>query len=156
MLYLANGEPFTAGVCNYRFREASEFDISHRIIVSIRVEDIETEGVLDTGAIYLICTPALAEFLQLDLRHALGSVSLKIRGGLITGALHRLSLTLRASDGADCTVEVTAFVPEPNQDAGWDNLPVFLGVQGCLERLRFAVDPSTEKFYFGSISWDDL
>ena len=31
----------------------------------------------------------------------------------------------------------------------WGELPSFLGLMGCLERMRFAVDPLDNTFYFG-------
>jgi len=35
------------------------------------------------------------------------------------------------------------------------NLPSFMGLSGCLERIRFAVDSATDTFYFGAIDEGD-
>lgn len=48
--------------------------------------------------------------------------------------------------GESLTLDVTAFLP----DDRW-NLPNMLGLTGCLERIRFAVDPANDLFYFGAI-----
>jgi hypothetical protein len=68
---------------------------------------------------------------------------------LVHGRLYRLNLTLLADEGEDLTIQTTAFVPEPDEAEGWGDMPCILGLYGCLERLRFAVDPHTEPFYFG-------
>ena len=47
------------------------------------------------------------------------------------------------------TFEATAFVPELEHGETWP-LPSYLGGQGCLDRIRFAVDPGDEVVYFGA------
>ena len=68
---------------------------------------------------------------------------------MVYGRLYRLTLTLLADEGEDVTIQTTAFVPEPEEAEHWGDLPCILGLYGCLERARFAVDPRTEQFYFG-------
>lgn len=65
------------------------------------------------------------------------------------GALHRVPLTILASQGNTITIEATAFVPE--RAAEGSNFPCVLGIYLCLDRLRFAVDPLHEVFYFGEL-----
>ncbi|MBN1484372.1 MAG: hypothetical protein JXA37_06580 [Chloroflexia bacterium] len=77
-----------------------------------------------------------------------------IRDRTYQGELHRLSLVLKAQDGESVALEVTAFLPRLRPGETW-NLPPFLGLRGCLERLRFAVDPASDTFYFGALSGDD-
>ena len=48
-------------------------------------------------------------------------------------------------------VDATVFVPDLKPDQAWGDLPSFIGLSGCLERMRFAVDPATEMFYFGPL-----
>jgi hypothetical protein len=36
------------------------------------------------------------------------------------------------------------------EEEGWNDMPSILGFYGCLERIRMAIDPVTETFYFGS------
>jgi len=72
-----------------------------------------------------------------------------LRGVFVHGRLSRLTLTLLADAGEDATIQTTAFVPEPDEAEHWGDMPCILGLYGCLERMRFAVDPYTERFYFG-------
>lgn len=150
LLCFEDGTPFAQGVCAYEHRPASEQEDTTRIIVPIQIEGVATRAIMDTGGVYLICDPEIAEFLALDLAESLGIETLGIRGVRYTGNLYRLSLGLMATEGEGLQVEVTAFVPQLVTSDAWV-LPSFLGLQGCLERLRFAVDPSTDRFYFGSI-----
>jgi hypothetical protein len=52
-------------------------------------------------------------------------------------------LTIVADEGESCEVEATLFV---SRDWAYGN---FVGYSGLLERIRFAVDPGTNDFYFG-------
>jgi hypothetical protein len=51
-----------------------------------------------------------------------------------------MNLTITAREGDEIVLDATVFVPEVEEGEG--NLPSLLGWQGCLERLRFAIDPS--------------
>ncbi|MBI4531612.1 MAG: hypothetical protein HY709_08815, partial [Candidatus Latescibacteria bacterium] len=48
-----------------------------------------------------------------------------------------------AEEGENVEVEATWFI-----SPDWPG-PIVIGWKGCLERLRFAVDPSEDTFYFG-------
>ena len=63
---------------------------------------------------------------------------------MLAGSLERIPLTLTASDGDSLTIDATWFVSEE-----WPG-PTVIGWRGALERIRFAIDPSEESFYFGS------
>lgn len=70
---------------------------------------------------------------------------LSTRLGQFHGSLFRGLITVLASSGESLDVEATAFLtPE------WPG-PNFLGYQGFLQRIRFAVDPENNLFYFGRI-----
>jgi hypothetical protein len=64
--------------------------------------------------------------------------------------MHRVPVTLLATAGEPLTFEATAFVPELEHGETWP-LPSYLGWQGCLDRIRFAVDPADEVVYFGAV-----
>jgi hypothetical protein len=105
---------------------------------------------VDTGGVYLFCHPEIARRLSLTLAEALSEVqTILFRGVLVHGRLYRLTLTFLADEGEDVTIQTTAFVPAPDEAEHWGDLPCLLGLYGCLERVRFAVDPRTERFYFG-------
>jgi hypothetical protein len=74
-----------------------------------------------------------------------GSASLQSRFGTIRGEWIRVPLILLASEGDELPVEATWFV-----SADWPG-PLVIGWKGCLERLRFALDPGHESFYFGDL-----
>lgn len=97
--------------------------------------------------------PPIANRLQLDENDSLGEDVVGIRGSNVRGRLHRVNLKFLAEEGQSLTLEVTALIPKDTREERWvSELPCFLGLHGCLERLRFAVEPYTETFYFGPIS----
>jgi hypothetical protein len=55
-----------------------------------------------------------------------------------------------AEEDSSSMVEITALVSAPTARRIGE-FPVFLGMHGCMDLIRFAVDPEQEKFYFGSI-----
>jgi hypothetical protein len=96
---------------------------------------------LDTGAAWSVLDGEIAEALGL-LEQAGPTVSLSTRSGAVRGKLIRSSLTIVADEGESCEVEATLFV---SRDWAYGN---FLGYSGFLERIRFAIDPGTNDFYF--------
>ncbi|MBM4457122.1 MAG: hypothetical protein FJ011_05055 [Chloroflexi bacterium] len=74
---------------------------------------------------------------------------LNVRGERFAGRLVRTNLTLLADDGEDLMVEATVFVPILRPEQTWV-YPNFLGLDGLLSRIRFAVDPAENVLYFGS------
>lgn len=151
LLLRADGQPFATGAVNYLFRPATEQESSLRITIDIRIRDFQSPAFIDTGGIYLICPPEVADVLDLQPQDVLFRERILLRGLSIAGSVYRLPLTLIADRGNSMIIEATAFVPD-NEHLNWDNFPCILGMQGCLERLCFAVDPMNEIFYFGESS----
>ena len=147
MLFL-DGESFTQGSQPYLFRPATTSGNDERVILDVDIEGRRTQAMLDTGAPYLICAPNLADRLGLDAAASIAPIQLLIRGVAVAGALHRLNLTIRAEQGNELTIDATAFVP--NAGIPWPAIPSIVGLEGCLERVRFALDTSTDTFYFGT------
>ncbi|MFB0536973.1 MAG: hypothetical protein ACETWR_18565 [Anaerolineae bacterium] len=150
MLRFEDGRLFSQGACTFSYRPATEQDTTPRIMIGVQIEGLYTETAVDTGGVYLVCDPEIVDLLKLDPSSGLGTDKLQIRGFEVGGTLHRVSLTLLAQEGQSLELEVTAFVPHPQPNELW-NLPPFMGLTGCLERLRFAVDPGTNVFYFGPL-----
>ena len=150
LLQFTDGQSFAQGCCGFLYRPATEQETTPRIILTVQIGGIETQAVVDTGGVYLVCDPEMADGLHLDPSYGVGSASLLIRGQTVSGTLYRLPLALVPQEGRGLEVEVTAFVPRLQPNESW-NLPSFMGLSGCLERLRFAVDPATDTFYFGAI-----
>jgi len=62
-----------------------------------------------------------------------------------------MQLGLRTDrQGQDLEIEATVFVPTLPPGETWRH-PNFIGLSGFLERIRFAVDPEENAFYFGLI-----
>lgn len=148
MLSFLDGKPFTTGSQPYTFRPATDTDSSKRIIIEVEIQGRRTHAMLDTGGPYIVCNPSMAQWLGLDPAAALEPKNLLIRGMKIRGWLHRLDLTLRAEEGYELIIDATAFVPSVEEEQ-WPGLPNIIGLEGCLERVRFAFDTSDETFYFG-------
>ena len=149
-LQFLGGERFATGACPYACRPATAYEETVRVFIPIRIDDVPVDAVIDTGAMHLICGTETIDNLGLHPADSLGRRRILIRGQIVAGDLHRVSLTVPAHQGEVLTQEVTAFVPilDPGEES---NLPTFLGWQYCLERIRFAVDPATETFYFGTL-----
>jgi hypothetical protein len=151
-LYFADGRPFATGVTVYEYRSVTKYEGFPRIILHVLIGGIETAGFVDTGGVYVLCSPAIARRLQLYPEDGLGAIRLLFRGVSYFGYLHRVPLTFLPERGAPLTIEVTAFVPQLPAGAIWpEEFPCILGMSGCLERLRFAIDPFSDTFYFGEL-----
>jgi len=138
------------GAISYQDRPATPQENTPQVVLEIAIEGIVAEAIVDTGGVYLLCHPRLARQLDMDASQAVSPViELLFRGVSLQGRLHRMSLTLLAEVGENLGFEATAFVPEQDEE-GWSDMPSILGFYGCLERIRMAIDPVTETFYFGS------
>jgi hypothetical protein len=153
-LRFEDGRPFAQGTCPYLHRPLSQADTTNRILVNVKIDGLETQAAVDTGGTWLVCDPEIAEVLELDPDAGCECLPLRIRGEPYRGTLHRLRLTLVAEEGHDLEWEGTAFVPEPEVFQRWEWLS-FLGFDCCLDRIRFAVDPVTDTFYFGPANQED-
>ena len=151
LLSFSNGELFAIGAIQYLYQPATFGETTPRILLRVIVEGIPVIAIVDTGAPYVLCSPLVARRLRIDRTFALGTERILIRGVWITGRLHRMHLQFRAEEGDNLDIDVTAFVPDPEWEEGWDDLPFFIGLSGCLERMRFAFDPNNDMFYFGPV-----
>jgi hypothetical protein len=116
-----------------------------RIVIPVTPESVERPvlAVVDTGAPWCIFEPIVAKVLARNFLPLQRQVSLSTRLGVIRGALYRVAITIEADEGDSLNLESTVFLsPE------WRG-PNFIGYQGLLQRIRFAVDPETNLFYFG-------
>ncbi len=136
---------FATGACHYEDRPANAPEGTPRIVVPIGIHGFHTQGMLDTGGMYLLCNQEMAVFLDLPPNGGQAETVL-VRGAWVRGTLHRISMTLVATDGQDLDIDATAFIPDSEERV---DLPLLLGLLGCLERICFAVDPLNQVFYFG-------
>jgi hypothetical protein len=101
---------------------------------------------LDTAADWSVINTEIAE--DLGLFGIEGeSIALSTRFGTIAGHLVPAAMTLIADDGDSLRIDATVFV-----SSDWPRRAgTFLGYSGLLERIRFAVDPQKNDFFFGPI-----
>ncbi len=156
LLRFADGTLFATGAAPYAYRPVTARESAPRVVLTVRLGDIETSAFLDTGGVYLLCAPPLARRLGLNPQDGIPTPPLQLGRGRFDGALHRIGLTFIAADGDDLSIESTVFVPLLKLGEQWpEDFPCILGMQGCLERLRFAVDPNDDTFYFGELAPTD-
>ena len=105
---------------------------------------------MDTGGLYFVCEPGVAQTIGLSAAERLDEARLSVRGRTYRGSLYRLSLSLLPGEGDIACHEVTVFVPTLEPSEEWP-LPSFLGFQYCLERFRLGLDPSTDTLYFEAL-----
>ena len=150
-LSFADGEPFATGVTEYVYQPATPQDSFPRLILNVEFEGISSSAILDTGAPYAICAPSVARRLALTPQQSLEKIRMIIRGVSVEGDLFRLAIRFVTLYGGDMDVDATVFVLGPESEESWGDLPSFIGLSGCLERMRFAVDPTSDSFYFGPL-----
>jgi hypothetical protein len=152
LLAFGDGESFATGAIEYVYQPATPGEITSRILLPVRVAGVPLTAIVDTGAPYVVCTPRFADMTDLNSLTPLERQTILIRGSWIRGNLYRLGLKFPAEIGEVLEIEVTAFVPDREWEDVWGDLPSFIGMGGCLERIRFAIDPGSDTFYFGPLS----
>lgn len=137
---------FAQGVLTYEDHYRNDFR-NTRIVINVTLQSTKKiYAIVDTGAPWCILDPEDAEVIQPGI--PVGKEQIYVRGILYNGLLYRIPVTLKAEHGADITVDATFFVPDLKPQEDWFH-PNFLGLSGFLERIRFAVDPQQNYFYFG-------
>jgi hypothetical protein len=149
-LLTSTQERFATGEARFSTRPALEGERLSRVLVQIQLAEITAFGVVDTGGAYLVLPPNVGGRIGLTPTTALGAERVSLRGFVVDGSIHRVPVTLPATAGEPLTFEATAFVPQLHDGERWP-FPSYLGWQGCLERIRFAVDPGEELIYFGAL-----
>lgn len=140
------GQPFTTSLTQFSDHVPGH-EHEARIGVPIQVGAFENQvlAVVDTAAHWCVVDKQIAEAAGFDLSDG-EKDTLSTRRGPIQGTIVRDYITLLADQGDSLRVEATIFVPDGDC---WEGQPSFLGYQGFLERVRFAVSPISNEFYFG-------
>lgn len=105
--------------------------------------DIWQLALVDTGGHFFIPSSEVLAAIRERLTDSFDHTSLMTAQGRIQGELYRYPLVLISIAGEDLDVDATVFV-----SSEWNGPSVF-GYTGMLERIRFALDPETNLFYFG-------
>jgi len=147
VLFRQGGLSFATGLSRYLDSEGEGPASESRILVRVRPEPgVEPVlAILDTGAPWCIFAPEVSSSFARYLEPVSGPILLSTRLGMFRGGLHRRVITLTAERGEPLNVEATVFM-----SPDWPG-PNFLGYQGLLQRIRFAIDPENNLFYFGRI-----
>jgi hypothetical protein len=146
MLNKLNGDVFACSRISYL--DSYEQGTDNRIWIGVKFDTLpKTFAIVDTGAPWCVLNQEQAYVLDPEYKsRALQPKSLTVRGFKLDGVLIRLPITLCAEIGHDVTIEGTVFVPDDELD-----IPNFIGLDGFLCRIRFAIDPENNDFYFGPI-----
>jgi len=147
---------FAQGMIHYRDHYPNQEQLA-RIVLPIIVENkMAVRAIVDTGAPWCIIDPAIVRRTGTATRkgYKLGE-KLMIRGMWYEGEIIRMLFSLEAERGENLNVDATVFVPTLPPGVAWPH-PNFIGLGGFLDRIRFAVDPSENIFYFGPVDGDPL
>lgn len=143
-----NEDIFSTGMGYYNDNPDSGSEVSARIVIQVQIAKKKTTAILDTAAPYVICSPDIAKEAELDPSDSFEDYETIVRGIKLKGGLLRAPIQFIAAEGNSLSIEAVIFVPD-SEKAPIFNFPSFIGLTGCLEWIRFAVDPSNETFYFG-------
>jgi hypothetical protein len=118
----------------------------HKLITGVECEflAIQTKqmALLDTGSELSLVDSTVYQWFfhkQVGLGKPVGTTNIHTRLGTFAGNLYRVEVGLTAHWGESLMVEGTFLFCEQ-----W-NGPTVLGLQGFLERIRFAIDPNYER-----------
>ena len=149
LLNFKNGRAFATGATPYFVGNIGE-PTAGRLMIRLTIEGQPLVAAIDTGSPFVICHPDLAELLKPSLTDPLEKTRLHIRGIEYRGETYLMSAEIMADDGDDISLTVIVFIPQLDPGEVW-TLPSFVGLEGMLQRMRFAVDPDASLFYFGPL-----
>ncbi len=145
---------FVSGMLHYDDFYAELNDMFARFVIRFKIEGRHSpvKAIVDTGAQWCVFDPVLLHQNELDmsLDDDTNVYRLMVRGTIYEGQLIRVGITLEAEYGDDLDVDATVFVPTLDPDDVWP-WPNFLGLEGLLNRIRRAIDPTENAFYFGPV-----
>lgn len=141
---------FASGAMSYRDHAPGRTFPSQIVLPVKLANQIVITAIVDTGSTWCIVDPEIIALLGKAVEETYDPGELIIRGVRYQGRLVRLSMRLQAEQGSDLEIEATVFAPNLQQDQA-EALPNFIGLEGFLQRVRFAIDPSENTFYFGQV-----
>ncbi|MBN2366249.1 MAG: hypothetical protein JXL67_08770 [Calditrichaeota bacterium] len=141
-----DGSYWNTGSCQfYSDYPYGSFNLLVAIQFSLGKSFPKVPGLLDTASRWVVFSREFLESMGIPFIEQNSTVEkMHTRFGLIEGFIDRLSLEIVADKGNSISIDSTCFI---SQD--WPGPPV-IGWKGCLERIRFALDPSVDRFYFGT------
>jgi hypothetical protein len=139
--------PTFSGFASYYDVVPGGSTVDPRIYLRLRLGEGSSEflAMVDTAAPWCILEPDLAKAVEGDLEGLPDLAVIDSRLGRFTGRLYRGRTTLLAEVGESLSVDATFFLSKEWTGGN------FVGYQGFLERLRFAVDPALNRFFFSHL-----
>lgn len=146
MLTAADGTAFTVGRARFSNRAEGVVQQEAKIFIKIVPGDLGAVMLaqMDTAAPWTILNTEVADAMAL-LSGQGEPVRLSTRLGRFDGRLERTRVGIVADEGESLSIEATVWV-SPDWPGG-----NFVGYGGLLERIRFAIDPADNFFYFGPL-----
>jgi hypothetical protein len=130
-----------------RYRDSATAGLNKAACIYIEVLPIglvlPITAMIDTGAPWCILEPQFGEQIKDFLEVVESEVWLDTRLGRVRGGLYRGALMIPALEGEPLEVNATFFL---SSDWYGGN---FIGYEGLLQHIRFAVDPRDNAFFFG-------
>lgn len=148
LLTSAGGEPFATGASRYVDARPGLREPQPRIYVKFRPAGIDLPflALLDTGAHFCILEREILELVRDQLSEKLDELALQTAYGLLHGELYLVPIVLLAEEGEHLEIDMTIFI-----SPAWQG-PSFLGYSRALEHSRFAIDPQSNRYYFGPLA----
>lgn len=143
-MLVLKGESFTCGQSRFFDQHPRFLEPTAKIFVNIEFPGLTRRFLaqIDTGAAYSMLETQIAEELDLFVQEG-HTARIGTRIGIFHGRLVRTPLTLVADEGISLDVDATFFISREWKGA------TFLGYVGLLDRIRIALDPPANLFYFG-------
>jgi len=139
---------FAVGVAGYVDASPQERNGPARIVIYLEMPNGEAvPAIVDTGAVWCILRRDVVSRCREEIVETIcREYPRRIQGRTIIGTLHRMRMYLPADEGLALEIEATVFEPDEGQYVGMPNI---IGLSGFLDRIRFAVNPAANEFYFG-------
>ena len=142
-------DAFTSGRAEYTDMRPATPGGDPKIYVRFKVADLPVVWVaaLDTGASWTCLASEIASEMGVDAANG-EKIRIGTRWGSVPGALvPNVALTILADEGDSLRIDATVFVPTIDDSPFHDD--TYFGYRGLLERIRLALDPQKNLFYFG-------
>lgn len=148
LLFGRGRSPFATGAS--RFRDSiggTTLRTGPRVYVEVvpGIWPVPVLAMVDTGAPWCIFEPQIGEEIRDSVEVLEENACIHSRLGRFWGTLCSGRLTLPAEEGEPLAVDALMFL-SPDWPGG-----NFIGYEGFLDRIRFAVDPHRNRFYFSAL-----
>lgn len=152
MLSYSNGGDFSVGSAPYAYLPVTERDQHNRITIEVEVGGFPTRAMIDTGGVFLICSGEMSRQINLHWGQGQATRPLLWRNLRLDGELNRVTVAIPAMVGNSVNIDATVFIPDERSLEDWPiEYPCVLGMDRCLDRLRFAIEPGPDTFYFSVV-----